>query len=164
MKRNPQLDEKILKFGKQYGNCAQTSFATLQAQFNLSCDMPTFLRALTALPGMGGTGETCGAVSGTVLALGLGLGPVDPTDKAQSNKCHAAAHRFCDAVTKEFGSTDCGDIIKRCCGKRYDLSDPDQKKEYVAVGGMQKCVNVAQTAVNIAGEILEEHGVTGTVA
>jgi C_GCAxxG_C_C family probable redox protein len=158
MKRDPQLDANVLKFGKQYGNCAQTTFLSLQARYKLDCDMPTVLRALTAMPGMGGMGEPCGAVSGSLLALGLGMGPVDPADKVQNARCHAAAHRFCEASALAFGSTDCGETIEHCCGRRYDLTDPEEARRYVAAGGLQQCVNVAQTAVNIAGQILEVAG------
>jgi C_GCAxxG_C_C family probable redox protein len=164
VKRDPELDALVVKFGQQYGNCAQTSFSALQEGFNLPCDKPSFLRALTAFPGMGGTGETCGGVSGAVMAMGLALGPKDTADKAQSAQCHAAAHQFCLAVTKEFGSTDCGDVIERCCGRRYDLSKPEEARQYAEAGGLQKCVNVVQTAVNIAAGIMEGAAVKGGAA
>lgn len=154
--RDPQLDALVVQFGQQYKNCAQTAFRAVQERFKLRCDEPDFVRALTAFPGMGGTGETCGGVSGAIMALGLALGPRDPADKAQSAKCHAAAHQFCQAMTEEFGSTDCGSIIERNCGKRYDLSKPEEAKAYAAAGGLQKCVNVVQTSANIAARILQD--------
>ena len=136
-------------------HCAQTSFLALQKRFNLQCDIPSFLRAITPLPGIGTTGETCGGVCGSLLALGLALGTADPTDKEQSEKCHAAAYQFCSAVKKEFGSTDCGDIIERCVGRRFDLSNPLEAKQYAEAGGMMECMKVVQTAVHIASGILE---------
>ena len=155
MERDPKLDALVIRYGKQYGNCAQSSFLALQDRFNLQCDVPSFVRALTAFPGIGGTGETCGGVSGTLLALGLALGPADPADKEQSGKAHAAGHQFCSAVKKEFGSTDCGDIIERCCGRRFDLNNPLEAKQYAEAGGIMKCMNVVQTAVHVAAGILE---------
>jgi hypothetical protein len=86
--------------------------------------------------------------------MGLALGSADPADKEKSAKCHAAAHQFCLAVQKEFGSTRCGDIIERCCGARYDLTNPEDARKYVAAGGVQKCLNVVQTTVHMATEIL----------
>ena len=51
------------------GNCAQTSFAVLQEEFDL--DAGEVLRALTPFPGIALRGETCGAVVGCLMALGL---------------------------------------------------------------------------------------------
>jgi C_GCAxxG_C_C family probable redox protein len=158
MERDPRLDSLVIKFGKQYENCAQTSFLALQSRFNLPCDVPSFLKAIAALPGIGGMGKTCGGVTGSLLAMGLALGTADPTDKEQSKKCHAAAHQFCLAVKEQFGSTDCGDIIEHCCGKRFDLSNPKEAKEYVEAGGLMKCINVVQTSVNVAAGILKAAG------
>lgn len=154
--RDPALDATVVKYAKLYPNCAQTSFFSMRERFDLACDESNFLRALTAVPGAGITGETCGGVSGPLMAFGLALGSADPTDTARIAKCQAAAHQFCLAVQKEFGSSRCGDIIERCCGKRYSLSNPDEAKAYVDAGGLQKCVNVVQTTVHLATGILEE--------
>ena len=164
MERDPKLDALVVQFGKQYGNCAQTSFLTLQKHFNLPCDVPSFVRAINPLPGIGQTGKTCGGVSGALLALGLAAGTADPANKQQSAKCHAAAHEFCVAFTKEFGSTDCGDIVERCCGRRFDLSNPLEAKQYAEAGGPMKCMNVVQTAVHIAAGILEAEGLKRNLA
>lgn len=153
--RDPALDATVVKYAKLYPNCAQTSFFSMRERFNLDCDESRFLQALTPLPGAGGVGETCGGVSGPLMAIGLALAPTDPTDKAQIQKCQAAARRFSLAVDKELGSTRCGDIIASCCGARYDLSNPEDAKKYVEAGGLQKCVNVVQTTVHLATGILE---------
>jgi C_GCAxxG_C_C family probable redox protein len=157
MKRDPEVDALVMKYGKQYPNCAQTSFLTTLERNHIECDVPSFVRALTAFPGIGGTGETCGAVSGCLLAMGLALGPTDHADKQQSGTCHAASHQFCQAVKTEFGSTDCGGIIEGLCGRRYDLSNPEEAKQYAEAGGLMKCAGVVSTAVHIATEILEKH-------
>ena len=57
------------------GNCAQTAFAVLQERFDL--DGGQVLRALTAFPGIALRGETCGAVTGSLMALGLVCGRDD---------------------------------------------------------------------------------------
>ena len=155
MERDPKLDALVMKYGKVYQNCAQTSFLTMLERNNIECDVPNFVRALTAFPGIGGTGETCGSVSGTLMAMGLALGPTDPADKAQSGKCHMASHRFCEAMKKEFGSTDCGGIIEGLCGRRYDLNNPEEAKQYAEAGGIMKCMKVVQTAAHIGTGILE---------
>src|SRR3970040_3032669 len=54
------------------GNCAQTSFLVLKEQFNIDDGM--IVKALTPFPGVGLRGETCGAVIGSLMALGLVFG------------------------------------------------------------------------------------------
>jgi hypothetical protein len=51
------------------GNCAQTTFSILNEDFNLEGEM--ILKALTPFPGIALRGETCGAVIGSLMALGL---------------------------------------------------------------------------------------------
>jgi len=65
------LNDKVAKFMPKYRSCSMTSFAVLNDYFKLNADMRT-IRAL--MPFSGGIvrrGETCGAVSGSILALGL---------------------------------------------------------------------------------------------
>jgi C_GCAxxG_C_C family probable redox protein len=156
MKQDPALDAIVVKYAQHYGNCAQTGFFSMVERCNLKCDESSFQHALTAMPGIGQTGETCGGVSGPLMAIGLALGPADPKDKEQTAKCQAAARQFTAAVKAEFGSTRCPDIIGHCCGTPYDLSNPEDAKKYVAAGGLQKCVSVVQTAVHIASGIVEQ--------
>ena len=63
---------------KRSMNCAQTSFAVLENEFNLNGG--TILKALTPFPGIALRGETCGAVTGCLMALGLVYGRNDLDD------------------------------------------------------------------------------------
>ena len=49
------------------GNCAQTSFGILQKQFDLPGE--AIHKGLSTFPGIGFTGNTCGAVVGSIMAL-----------------------------------------------------------------------------------------------
>jgi hypothetical protein len=74
-----EMNERLAHRAKEIltisGNCAQTSFAVLQEEFNL--DGGEVLRALTPFPGIALRGETCGAVVGSLMALGLVYGRDD---------------------------------------------------------------------------------------
>jgi hypothetical protein len=67
-----RLDQKVNEYLAMSGNCAQTSFLVLQEQFEL--EGGTILKALTPFPGICLRGETCGAVVGSLMALGLVYG------------------------------------------------------------------------------------------
>jgi C_GCAxxG_C_C family probable redox protein len=124
IKTDPELDALVMKYARP--NCAQTSFAAMHEALDLDADPKGFEQALTAYPGIGHTGETCGAVTGPLLAIGLALGPKDAADAEQTMKAGAAAHHFCAAVSGEFGSTRCGEVIEGFYGKRVDMTDPEQ--------------------------------------
>src|SRR4030065_1873908 len=59
-------------------NCAQSSFAVLQEEFSL--EGGPILKALTPFPGIALRGETCGAVVGSLMAIGFVYGRDDLDD------------------------------------------------------------------------------------
>ena len=70
-KRERSLDASVEHFMGLYGYCSQASFATLQEKLSIECDAPSFIKALRPFPGIALRLETCGAVSGSLIALGL---------------------------------------------------------------------------------------------
>jgi len=135
------------------GNCAQTAFAALQEQYRL--DGETILKALTAFPGLALRGEVCGAVVGALMALGLVYGRKDISDKKAYIASLPSARRFCSQFEAEFGSTSCSEILHMSMGKKFDLADPVESKDYLAAGGQEKCGVVVVSAVKIAGKLIE---------
>jgi C_GCAxxG_C_C family probable redox protein len=154
IKTDPEVDALVMKHARP--NCAQTSFLAMHEALDLDVDAKDFEQALTAYPGIGHTGETCGAVTGPLLAIGLALGPEDAADTKQTMKAGAAAHHLCAAITGEFGSTRCGEIIEGFYGKRVDMTDPEQVKAYAAAGGQEHCLSVIRASVKAAKDIIDE--------
>jgi C_GCAxxG_C_C family probable redox protein len=154
IKTDPELDALVMKHARP--NCAQTSFLAMTEALELDVDAKDFEQALTAYPGIGHTGETCGAITGPLLAIGLAVGPKDAADAEQTMKAGAAAHHFCTAVSGEFGSTRCAEIIERFYGKPVDFTDPAQIEAYVAAGGQAHCLSVIQAAVTVAKGVIDE--------
>jgi C_GCAxxG_C_C family probable redox protein len=148
------LDEKVAKYLAISGNCAQTSFLTLQEHFKL--DGGTILKALTPFPGIALRGETCGAVSGSVMALGLVFGREALDDQQGFRASLLSARTFCQRFEEEMGSTMCSDILESEFGKSYDLADPDQLAEFLAAGARDKCTAVVRKSVRVAAEIMHK--------
>ena len=136
------------------GNCAQTSFAVLQQEFGL--DGETILKALTPFPGIALRGETCGAVTGCLMAIGLVYG----RDKLDDWKGYIASlppsRRFCRRFEEAHGSTSCAKLLEAKLGRRFNLADRGESLEYVAVGGPQACSEIITSAVQIAAEIIRK--------
>lgn len=137
-------------------NCAQSSFLALHEVFGLGDR--SMVKALTPLPGIAERGETCGAVTGCLLALGFVFGRNRLDDWAGWRACLVPARRFCEQFTNEFGSTQCGDIVEKLFGRRYNLADPVELGQFQDAGPTEKCGRVVRTAVRIAAELIVDRG------
>ena len=136
----------------QSQNCAQTSFAVLQKEFEL--DGGEILKALTPFPGIALRGETCGAVIGCLMAIGLVYGRDDLDDWEGYLRSLRPSRRFCRRFEEEHGSTACADLLETKLGRRYDLADRVDALEYVAAEGKETCGKFIASAVQIAAEII----------
>ena len=134
------------------GNCAQTSFAVLQQEFGL--EGGTILKALTPFPGIALRGETCGAVAGCLMAIGLVYGRDELDDWKGYIASLAPSRRFCRRFEEAHGSTSCAHLLEAKLGRRFNLADSGESLEYVAAGGPQACGEIITSAVQIAAEII----------
>ena len=134
------------------GNCAQTSFAVLQEEFNLGGG--AILKALTPFPGIALRGETCGAVVGCLMAIGLVFGREDLSDRKGYIASLPASRKFCQRFEEAHGSTACGSLLEAKLGRRFNLADRGDSLEYVAAGGPQACSEIVATAVQMAAELI----------
>lgn len=152
------LDQKVEMIMAESHHCAQTAFLALQEQFNLPDG--EILKALTPLPGLGEKGLACGAVTGSLMAMGLVFGREHLDDWNTYRASLGPAGELVDRFRDIQGSTHCCDIVEKEFGKRYDLLDPDDHAEYVKAGATEKCTGVVQRAVRIAAEIIlrEKYG------
>ncbi len=102
------LAEHALELHARNFNCAQCVACTLAP--HLGADEDTLFRATEALGGgMGGFTETCGAIAGACVVIGLASsnGADDPTSKQDT---YAVAKQAVDAFRARTGSTLCGEI------------------------------------------------------
>jgi C_GCAxxG_C_C family probable redox protein len=132
------------------GNCAQTSFAILNEEHDL--DGAQILKALTPFPGIALRGETCGAVIGSLMALGLVYGRDDLKDFKGFIGSLPPARRFCARFEELNGSTSCSAILQEKLGRAYNLADRVESMEYATSGGPDACAEVVVGAVEIASE------------
>ena len=149
-----QIVSKSREILMESGNCAQTSFAILQDEFDLDGDR--ILRALTPFPGIALRGETCGAVIGSLMALGLEFGRDDLSDWRGYIGSLPSARRFCMRFEEENGSTNCATILEDKLGRNYDLADRTEALEYASSGGPEACSEVVASAVMIASEAIQK--------
>ncbi|MGD9345763.1 MAG: C-GCAxxG-C-C family protein [Candidatus Aminicenantes bacterium] len=153
-----ELDEKVVKFLPMYRSCALASFGALNEQFKLDADNKT-LRAL--MPFTGGIslkGETCGAVSGSLLAIGYFFESINQKEKETAGSSIKHGGVFFDRFTKEFSSTRCKEVLKHQYGRSYDFLNPEEQKLFMEASEKSgKCLEVVKKAVFIAGDIILEN-------
>lgn len=149
-----RLDEKVDRIMTVAHHCAQTTFIALQEQFGL--EDGAIVKALTPLPGIAERGETCGAVIGGLMALGLVYGRDRLSDWEGYRASLLPARQFCGRFEAELGSMTCGDIVEQKFGRRLDLADPTDHAFFQASGPTEKCREVVREAVHIAAEIILE--------
>jgi C_GCAxxG_C_C family probable redox protein len=153
-----ELDEKVAKLLPMYRSCALASFGALNEEFKLNADNKT-LRAL--MPFTGGIslkGETCGAVSGSLLAIGYFFESINQKEKETAGSSIKHGGVFFDRFTKEFSSTRCKEVLKHQYGRSYDFLNPEEQKLFMEASEKTgKCLEVVKKAVFIAGEIILEN-------
>jgi C_GCAxxG_C_C family probable redox protein len=135
-------------------HCAQASFLALDDVFGFG--QPGILKALTPLPGIAERGETCGAVVGSLMALGLVHGRDRLDDWNAWRASLVPARTFCDRFQSEFGSTQCGDIVERLVGRRLNLYDPVELAQFQIAGATELTSRVVRKAVRLAAELILE--------
>jgi len=162
-----EILERVAKKAGDYEeaaiSCSQGTLAALQEEFNLAGGEDV-IKAATFMPGIASRKETCGALTGGLMALGLAFGrdrvnnpePNTPEAKEQFFKFREKAWRFCEEFKKEFGSTMCGDIRPAIMGRDYNSMDPKDRQQFLADDGPKKCRVPAEKAARIAVSILLE--------
>ncbi len=136
------------------GNCAQSSFAALQETFDLDGD--PILKALTPFPGIALRGETCGAVVGCLMAIGLVYGRERLDDWPGFIVSLRPARQFCRQFENIHGSTSCANLLAARMGRPYNLANPGDALVYANAGGPQVCGEIVMSAVEIAAEIIQQ--------
>lgn len=106
---------------KQGFSCSQAVFSTYATQFGL--DEPTALKLAASFGGgMARLGETCGAVTGAMLILGLQYGAISATDTASKTKNYALCRELVNQFIARNKSIRCKDLIG------CDISTPEGYK------------------------------------
>jgi hypothetical protein len=116
------------------------------------------------MPGIASRKETCGAVIGGLMALGLKFGSnkienlpsQKPEDKEEALRIKKKAKLFCENFSKVFGSTMCGVIRPLIMGRDYNSYDPEDHKKFLNDGGAKKCRLPPEMAARIAATIILE--------
>ena len=127
-------------------NCTQAILSTYAADYDLEKDKA--LQVAVAFGGvMGGLKETCGSVSGALMALGLSSGFKDGDGREKINAVYAKVRDIIDDFTKEKGTVKCHELLG------CDLGTAEGRKFYVENNLQVKC----RDYIRLACELFEKH-------
>jgi C_GCAxxG_C_C family probable redox protein len=129
-------------------NCAQAVLSSNSETYGL--DKETAYKVSGAFgSGMGQLGETCGAVTGALMLIGLKYGKYKPSDTEAKDRTYACVKQYTNMFKEQYGSIKCEDLIK------YDLSKPEQLAEARKAGVFQNiCPKLIASSVEMVEKVI----------
>jgi C_GCAxxG_C_C family probable redox protein len=147
----------------KYSGCSQAVLASLQEEFGIG-DSESFKSATVFGGGVSYQGETCGALIGALMALGLAIGRENmedtPTYRAAIKHGMDMCGRFRQELHGQLGfgedlaSSLCRDIQRSIYGRSFDLSNEEDYQAFLEAGGHgdKGCPGVCAVAAQVAAE------------
>ena len=152
-----------------YSGCSQAVLGAVQETLGIG-NTDSFRAATVLSGGVARRGETCGALLGALLALGLAIGRDDMKDTAAYGRATDAAQpvieTFKERLQTAFGLTEplestlCRDIQARIFGRSFVMYDKADLQAFLAAGGHDpdKCPQVCGIAAAVATEAILDAG------
>jgi C_GCAxxG_C_C family probable redox protein len=153
-----QILDRVQHRAEEYNyflkNCAQGTALALMEEFGLGS--MEIVKALTPFPGVGGTGEICGGITGTLIAFGLFFGPDEPPDFDKMNETILTSQKFMAYFEGELGHMYCADIIETVIlGHRINPGESEEAMmTFAGEKGFEKCGVPPGVGVRLAAEIM----------
>ena len=106
--------------------------------------------------GVARQGETCGALTGAIMALGTVAGRERLEDVETYRKAMGPASRIYSLFKEKVGHTLCWEIHKIKYGKAYRLCIPEEAEAFHKMGGHGRkgCPEVCGIAARVAAEVI----------
>ena len=142
-------DERLQKaedlFSQGY-NCAQAVGYACAGNCGVAPELVVKL-ATGFGAGMGRSQETCGAVAGAILALGLRGGRALGDDRARTEETYAKVQALQRDFAALHGSCLCRELLSGC-----DLRTPEGQREFKERGYLRgRCAEYVKTAAALVG-------------
>jgi C_GCAxxG_C_C family probable redox protein len=145
---------------RTYEGCTRCVLAALQEHLHLLHDDKAYravLKASTALAaGVARRGETCGALVGAVMAVGLVAGAEHLDDAEGYARAMKVAVEVFDRFKNNYGTVKCFEIQEKLFGRHYDFFNLEDAEAWYKDGGLDKCPSVCAVAARIGAEVILE--------
>ncbi len=158
MANKQQILDRVQLRAEEYNfylkNCAQGTALALMEEFGQG--NMEIIKALTPFPGIGGTGEICGGITGSLINFGLFFGPEEPPDFEKMNNTILTAQKFMAFFEGKLGHMYCADIIETVIlGQRLNPGENEESMiSFSNQKGFEKCGLPPGIGVRLAAEIM----------
>lgn len=143
-----QLPDRAEKEFESGFSCSQAVLAAFSQSLGMERD--TALKIAQPFGGgMAQRGETCGAVTGAYMVLGLKYGRTRAEDAQARDKTYALMREFIERFTAAHGSLQCRDLLG------FRLDDPDGHARAEEAGLFRDlCPRLVRSAAEIVEDLL----------
>ena len=167
---NVDCIERVKRKALEYdflSGCSQSVLGAIQEEFAIG-NLDSFKAATVLSGGVVRKGETCGAIIGALLSLGLVIGRERMEDFDAYQRAMKVGGEVRDKFMKElegqFGfkeeleSTLCRHIQEKIYGRSYDLADEKDRQAFLDAGGHSEtgCPKVCGIAAQVVAETIIE--------
>jgi C_GCAxxG_C_C family probable redox protein len=155
-----QILDRVQRRAEEYNfitkNCARGTALALLEEFGLG-NMQV-IKALNNFPGIGGTGEMCGGVTGSLMAFGLFFGSDDQLDFEANGPTMVTAQKFMAFFEDQVGYLYCSDIQEKVVfGRNMDPGASEENMEaFAKAKGFEKCGLAPGMGARLAAEFIIE--------
>jgi C_GCAxxG_C_C family probable redox protein len=153
-----EILDRVQRRAEEYNfvtkNCAQGTALALMEEFGLGS--MEVIKALTPFPGVGGTGEICGGITGSLIAFGLYFGGDDRLDFMAMNETIMTSQKFMALFEGEIGDIYCADIIETVIlGHRLNPGESEEAMmTFTSEKGFEKCGLPPGIGARLAAEFI----------
>jgi C_GCAxxG_C_C family probable redox protein len=145
-----RVNKALLQFGTGC-NCCQSIVRAFSPDFGLDADMSLKLGGAFG-GGMSGFGNTCGAVTGALMVIGLAYRNLDPEDADNKEYTYEIGEKFLNEFSKIHGSVMCRDLTGVNMLNTEELEKAKEKGVFE-----EKCPNYVQTSAELLEKLLKEY-------
>ena len=142
-----KADEAVLKFNEGF-NCAQAIFSIYGSLFDLDQNLCFRIAELFGA-GMAYSGNICGAVTGSLMVLGLKYGRQEAEDIESKYKANKRAKEFLRKFKEKNSSISCRYLINT------DISTEEKLEKARENNVFANCVDYVRDAAEILEKILK---------
>lgn len=153
--------DRVQKHAEEYNllarNCPQGTALALLEEFGLG--NLAVVKALSPFPGIAGTGELCGGVTGGLIAFGLFFGSDDIRNAEADGYAIIMGQKFMAAFEDELGYLTCAEIQEHVVFDRnMDPGASEANMEaFSKAKGFEKCGLAPGIGARIAAGIILDH-------
>ena len=142
---------------RAYEGCARCVLHALQTHMKITEErafMAAFKSSTALSAGVARKGETCGALIGALMAIGLETGTESLQDFNGYVNTMRSASRVFDDFREIYGTVKCFEIQEQLFGRKIDFFKDEDAEWWYTNDGLDKCPAVCAVAAKLAAEEL----------